>query len=125
MRSLFLSSWLAVAGCQIFGEVSTPPIPDVPLADPWAGMGLPVEGLRVRYANGTTFTVYHPGAVVADAAATWDKTWKDKGYALDNDLSGETIVSRTYVKEADALAVSVQAEDEGVVVSVTRLQGVP
>lgn len=124
MRRFVLVLGLAV-GCTWLGEVDTPPAPGVALGEPWASMSLPIDGATVRYTRDDTFTAYVPKAAVADLATTWDTAFKAKGYALDADLSGETIVSRTYVQGAASLAVSIQAEDDGAVVSVTRLGGTP
>ena len=115
MRLLILVAILAAgAGCEWFLEDDGPRFTEATaLTAPWDGMALPIDGAKVTFSDGETVSVHHPDAAADALAKAYGAALGTAGWTMERDTSGGGIVTQTWTKGADSLALSIQ-EDGGV-----------
>jgi hypothetical protein len=125
--NLVAVGFLAVGTLACSGMMPSDPLsymPEASLVDPWAKMGLPLDGGKVTQCDDKMVTVMYSGSKVDDRLAAFTSAIEKKGFKKEMDVSGDPSTKSAIFAEGDKkLTLTVTTGADLTTVSLVKTAG--
>ena len=125
MRRILLvaAMWtVAAAACSRLTEGDAPHFSDVvPLTAPSDAMHLPIDGASVTFSAADTVSVQHASATPSVLVPRYRDALTAAGWTMSRDDTMGEIVSQTWTKDAQTVVLSLQAQGDVTLASLSLL----